>query len=365
MSRNNHRQFALIAAAASAVCLFVSTTASAQRLPAEIHSSLYSMEVIDEYDVPLDAYRNRGRLYVLGSPGQRYAVRITNHSDHRIEALLSVDGLDVIDGQPADLRKRGYIVAPYDTVEIEGFRVSTEQVASFRFSSVRNSYAGRKGIARNIGVIGLAIFAERHRVARPRPAPIPMPHTSRRGPGASPYDRRASEGNRQDRQPRPGDDAAPRSAPEADGEWYEASPPPPPASKPSQGQEALGDTSTSPSRRYRRGERANQAPGRSAGRAGGSASQAKRSRDSACCRPHKPQRPGLGTAFGERRHSAITWTQFVRATPRRPTATLELRYNDYHGLRAMGIAIWDDQETYLRETATPFPGDHRFAQPPR
>jgi hypothetical protein len=47
-------------------------------------------------------------------------------------------------------------------VEIDGFRQSVDTVAAFRFGSVRGSYAAQKtGDARNVGVIGVAIFNER------------------------------------------------------------------------------------------------------------------------------------------------------------------------------------------------------------
>src|SRR5690606_39130566 len=100
-------------------------------------------------------------FYVLGAAGQRYTVRVSNPTARRVEAVLSVDGLDAIDGKTADLRKRGYVVPPYGELRVDGFRVSTQQVATFRFSSVASSYAGRKGQARNVGVIGVAILAER------------------------------------------------------------------------------------------------------------------------------------------------------------------------------------------------------------
>jgi hypothetical protein len=72
-----------------------------------------------------------------------------------------VDGLDVIDGRPGSFDKRGYLVNPWASVEIDGFRRSMEQVAAFRFGSVARSYAASKGDARNVGVIGVAVFAER------------------------------------------------------------------------------------------------------------------------------------------------------------------------------------------------------------
>jgi hypothetical protein len=134
--------------------------------------SRYTIDLVDDAGRQLDTYRDRGRFYVLGEPGQRYSVRVTNPTGRRIEAVVSIDGLDVIDGEDADyVHKRGYIVAPHDTLVVDGFRTSTPEVASFRFSSVAASYAGRKGKARNVGVVGVAIFEE----AAPPVAVMPMP----------------------------------------------------------------------------------------------------------------------------------------------------------------------------------------------
>ena len=101
-----------------------------------------------------------GRAYVVGQAGQRYDIRITNHTDGRYEVVASVDGLDVIDGRPASPGKRGYVVPPRGTLTIDGFRTSDDSVAAFRFGAVRDSYAARTGDDRNVGVIGFAFFAE-------------------------------------------------------------------------------------------------------------------------------------------------------------------------------------------------------------
>ena len=75
---------------------------------------------------------------------------------------MSVDGLDVLDGQAASFAKRGYLIDPHGEVEIDGFRQSLDTVAAFRFGSVRSSYAAQKhGDTRNVGVIGVALFHER------------------------------------------------------------------------------------------------------------------------------------------------------------------------------------------------------------
>ena len=73
------------------------------------------------------------------------------------QIVLSVDGLDVLDGRPASFRKRGYILNPRQKLVVEGFRQSTEAVAAFRFGPVRESYAAEKyHNTRNVEVIGIA-----------------------------------------------------------------------------------------------------------------------------------------------------------------------------------------------------------------
>lgn len=102
------------------------------------------------------------RWFVVGEEGRRYSIELRNRSDLRLETVLSVDGLDVLDGQTASPRKRGYILPPRGRLVVEGFRQSTEAVAAFRFGPVRESYAHQKyGDTRNVGVVGVAIFNER------------------------------------------------------------------------------------------------------------------------------------------------------------------------------------------------------------
>jgi hypothetical protein len=101
------------------------------------------------------------RNYVAGDAGRRYTIVVRNHSPGRVEVLATVDGLDVIDGKAGAFAKRGYLLDPHGTLEIEGFRQSENQVAAFRFGAVSQSYAERKtGESRNVGVIGVAFFYE-------------------------------------------------------------------------------------------------------------------------------------------------------------------------------------------------------------
>ena len=102
------------------------------------------------------------RWFVVGEEGRRYSIVVRSKADLRLEVVLPVDGLDVLDGRRASLRKRGYIMTPRSQLVVEGFRQSTKAVAAFRFSPVRESYANEKyHDTRNVGVIGIAIFNER------------------------------------------------------------------------------------------------------------------------------------------------------------------------------------------------------------
>lgn len=123
---------------------------------------IVSVALRDEGGRFLSGFAAGGKSYVVGEAGRRYIIVVHNNTDNRLEIVLSVDGLDVLDGKAASFNKRGYLVDPRADVEIDGFRQSVDTVAAFRFGSVRGSYASQKtGDARNVGVIGVAIFNER------------------------------------------------------------------------------------------------------------------------------------------------------------------------------------------------------------
>jgi hypothetical protein len=67
----------------------------------------------------------------------------------------------VLDGGPRSFAKRGYLIEPWSTLRVEGFRRNLDEVAAFRFGSVADSYAAQKGQENNVGVIAVAIFPER------------------------------------------------------------------------------------------------------------------------------------------------------------------------------------------------------------
>lgn len=123
-------------------------------------SSAVRVTLRDEYGAPLSAAQVGGDVYAIGEIGARYTIGIENSSAQRLEVVASVDGLDVLDGGEADFHKRGYVVAPYTSFAIDGWRTSDHTVAAFRFSDTDQGYAAQMGAPRNIGVIGVAFFRE-------------------------------------------------------------------------------------------------------------------------------------------------------------------------------------------------------------
>jgi len=137
--------------------------------PLEVYAGDGSIGIalVDEAGRTLPGYMASNRALIVGEDGARYRIAVRNGTTARFEIVASVDGLDVIDGKPADPNRRGYIVDPHDTLIIDGFRTSDSAVAAFRFGKVAESYAAQTSGDRNVGVIGFAIFAERGAVWTP------------------------------------------------------------------------------------------------------------------------------------------------------------------------------------------------------
>jgi hypothetical protein len=142
--------------------------ALAAHLPAAAHAPLppvrplVTMDVYDRNDgTALPVYTKDGRRYVVGSPGHEYAVRIRNCTGERIVAVASVDGVNVVSGETAAPDQTGYVIEPWGSVEIAGWRKSLDRTAAFYFTDLGDSYAARTGRPGNVGVIGVAVFREK------------------------------------------------------------------------------------------------------------------------------------------------------------------------------------------------------------
>ncbi len=123
-----------------------------------------SVEIFDRSEGRvLPMYWHEGRRYVVGKPGNEYAVRVRNAGGGRILAVMSVDGINVISGETASPQQSGYVLASNETADIGGWRKSLSRTAAFYFTALPDSYAARTGRPGNVGVIGVALFRERAR----------------------------------------------------------------------------------------------------------------------------------------------------------------------------------------------------------
>lgn len=139
--------------------------------------SLVDVRIIDRSTGQvLETWRHRGRLYVAGTPGNRYAVSLRNQAHGRVLTVVSVDGVNAVSGETAAPLQSGYVLAPGQGTDIAGWRKSMDEVAAFYFTSVADSYAGRTDRPRNVGVIGIAVFRE---AEPPRPVAVPAPLAAR------------------------------------------------------------------------------------------------------------------------------------------------------------------------------------------
>jgi len=112
----------------------------------------------DGADLP--QYAQRGERWIAAEPGHRYALRLTNRSDRRVLVVLSVDGVNAVSGETASSDQRGYVLGPWQSSEIAGWRKSQREIAQFVFTDLADSYAARTDRPDNVGVIGMAVFDE-------------------------------------------------------------------------------------------------------------------------------------------------------------------------------------------------------------
>ena len=281
----------------------------------------YEVTLEDEFGNPLPAYWHRGELFAMGRYGRRYNVRVTNHTGRRVEAVVSVDGRDVITGSPGNYKEqRGYLVGAYDSVLIEGFRTSESEVAAFRFTSPGGSYSARMGTPENVGVIGAAFFPEAPPPPRPMPLPRPirpMPMPESRAP-SEPYGDGLGTGSGRSESAKKGAAQAPAAAPAT-------------AESPRRSRGEGGALADRPGYEYERDTQAS----------------------------------NIGTEYGEAQYSSVVEVPFRRAHANSPDRVITLRYDDRAGLEARGIVTRPRPRPHYYEPGPVAFPENRFApQPP-
>jgi hypothetical protein len=139
--------------------------ALAAPLAASAHEHPHRLADVQVYDRSAQRYlpihEHRGRHYIAGEPGHEYEIRVSSRRGERLLAVASVDGVNVLSGDTASAGQDGYVVPAYGELRIDGWRKSMDEVASFYFTALPDSYAARTGRPQDVGVIGVALFRER------------------------------------------------------------------------------------------------------------------------------------------------------------------------------------------------------------
>ena len=159
--------------------LVLALTSAAACVPLSARD-IVEMDVIDRDSGQwLPEYGHRGQAWIAGVPGHRYSVKLTNTTGQRVLVVLSVDGVNAVTGQTAAPSQAGYVLEPWETAEIAGWRKSLDDIAQFLFTDLPDSYAARTGRPDDVGVIGIAVFRERQ--VRPVYAPPSPPIAAQSG----------------------------------------------------------------------------------------------------------------------------------------------------------------------------------------
>lgn len=147
-------------------------TLAAASLSAHAVGRLADVSIFDRASSrEMPVHWHEGRAYVVGRPGNEYQVVVRNRSGEEVLAVVSVDGVNVMNGETASPNQSGYVIAPWGRLDVRGWRKSMEETAAFYFTSLGDSYAARTDRPANVGVIGVAVF----RAKRPEPAPQVAP----------------------------------------------------------------------------------------------------------------------------------------------------------------------------------------------
>lgn len=154
---------ATLPALAAALTLAASGCASAYPTTTSWTSGgIAAIEIVDRANGEhLGVYASGGQRFVVGAPGHEYRLRIRNLTGARILAVTSVDGVNVVTGETASPSQSGYVLGPWESLDVDGWRTSLARTAAFYFTDLGASYASRTGRPDDVGVIGLAVFRER------------------------------------------------------------------------------------------------------------------------------------------------------------------------------------------------------------
>ena len=142
------------------------------------------VEILGKKNRTLKTVTHNGQCFVEAPQSGSYIIRLRNTSACRRKAVVSVDGVNVLDGKDAGIDGQGYVLNGLETIDIPGWRRSDSSVAKFQFTEQGGSYSAQTGRGTsNVGVIGVAVFDEKVQTFVPSwiyttilPAPVVSPY---------------------------------------------------------------------------------------------------------------------------------------------------------------------------------------------
>jgi len=130
----------------------------------KVSTPLFQAKILVGDNKAVQEYRDKdGNTFVEGRKGSSFSLEISNLTSRRILTHPTVDGLSVMTGKEASKNDsaHGYILNPYQSMVVPGWRLNDSEVARFFFTGQGKSYAEKIGKGEDKGVIAVAIWEER------------------------------------------------------------------------------------------------------------------------------------------------------------------------------------------------------------
>jgi len=279
----------------------------------------FELQVLPNGRSAADEYLHQGAIWIEGRESSKYVLKFSNKSSGRVNVVLSVDGLDVIKGQPAGPNSQGYVVNAYSTLEVPGWVLDNKTAAEFYFAKAGKSYVSASGNnTANTGVIGAMVFKEKMYYQYNTVTPV----VSGWYPGAP---------------------SVPN--PQPWGVWTQLN-----------YDNQTKSTGMATSAETLRGIGQNAiAP---------SAASVYHSQQVTASAASAVEQ-SVGTGFGDATEFTTVTTQFIRENPTNPDAILAIYYNSLQSLQKMGIQVRTARTNYATSSsANPFPTYSPGCKPP-
>lgn len=131
--------------------------------------SNYSLEIISHH--PTFKNKSLRKYYVdgidtIGAWGDEpFEIKFTNHTWQKVQVKISVDGTDVLTGEPATTEptKDMWVVNGYGTLSLKAWPETNNGGAAFVFTSASNSVAiHTHGDLTSRGIVAAAVYTEGH-----------------------------------------------------------------------------------------------------------------------------------------------------------------------------------------------------------